>query len=111
MIVWVVRGIVFLLLLFFLVYFFLDNSNQTVDIKLFKRSFLDISIFWVVVVSYLLGFASCFVWALARWVRYLRQISRLKNDVRAKEREIADLRQLPLQDLPDESDGEAHGRE
>jgi uncharacterized integral membrane protein len=109
--VWVVRGIVFLLLLFVLVYLFLDNSNQTVDIKLFKRSYLDISIFWVVVVSYLLGFTSCFVWALTRWVRHLRKVSRLKSDLQAKEREIADLRQLPLQDLPDESSGEASDRE
>ena len=111
MIVWVVRGVVFLLLLFVLVYFFLDNSSQTVDIKLFSRSYLDISIFWIVVVSFLLGFTCCFVWALARWVRYLRQISRLKGDLQSREREIADLRQLPLQDLPAEDAGEAEDRE
>jgi len=109
--VWVVKGLLFLLLLFALVYFFIDNSGQTVDIKLFGREFLDISIFWIVVLAYLLGFATSFLLAAVREFRFHRQIRHLRNDIQAKDREIADLRTLPLQDLSDAEYGEETSRE
>jgi hypothetical protein len=98
--VWVIKGFGFLLLLFTLVYFFVTNSGQSVDLNVFGRSFLGISIYWVVAVSYLLGFATSFVLAALREFRFHRDISRLKKDAGAKDQEIADLRTLPLrQDL------------
>jgi len=105
--VWVIRGFLFLALLFTLVYFFVTNSDQTVDINFFGHSFLGISIYWVVVISYLLGFATSFVLAALREFRFHREINRLKKDVAAKDREIGDLRTLPLrQDTTiDQADG------
>lgn len=96
---WVVRGLFFLVLLFVLVFFFIDNSGETVDIKLFGRSYLDISLFWVFVLSFLLGFAVCFVWASVRWLRLHGEIRRLRQDMLAREKEIVDLRTLPLEDI------------
>ena len=96
--VWVVRGFLFLALLFTLVYFFITNSNQSVDINFFGKSFLGISIYWIVVVSYMLGFATSFVLAALREFRFHREIGRLKRDVTAKDREIGDLRTLPLRE-------------
>ncbi|MCB1182929.1 LapA family protein [bacterium] len=93
---WLFRGFVFLILLFALVYFFVTNSGQSVDINLFGKSFLGISIYWVVVTSFLLGFATSFVLAALREFRFHREIARLKRDGGAKDREIADLRTLPL---------------
>lgn len=93
---WIFRGFVFLALLIALVWFFVTNSAQLVDINLFGRSYLGISIYWVVVVSFLVGFATNFVLATAREFRFHRQISRLKKEAAAKDREIADLRTLPL---------------
>jgi uncharacterized integral membrane protein len=101
-IVWVVKVLLFLALLFVLVYFFLDNSGQTVDIRFFGREFLDISLFWVLILAYLLGFATYFVIASVREIRFHAQIRRLKQEVQGKDREIADLRTLPLADLPEE---------
>ena len=95
---WVVRGILFLALLFTLVYFFITNSDQSVDINFFGRSFLGISIYWIVVVSYMLGFATSFVLAALREFRFHREIGRLKKNVAAKDREIGDLRTLPLKE-------------
>ena len=92
--------LIVLILLFTLVYFFIDNSSQTVDIKFFGREFLDISIFWIVVLAYLLGFATSFLIAAFREFRYHRRIRNLRNELQAKDREIADLRALPLQDMP-----------
>jgi hypothetical protein len=84
--------------LFTLVYFFITNSDQAVDINFFGRSFLGISIYWIVVVSYMLGFATSFVLAALREFRFHREIGGLKKSVAAKDREIRDLRTLPLQD-------------
>ena len=60
---WVFKGVLFLALLFALVYFFVTNSEQSVDINFFGKAFLGISIYWIVVVSFLLGFASSFMLA------------------------------------------------
>lgn len=109
--VWVVKGFLFLLLLFVLVYFFIDNSSQTVDIKLFGREFLDISIFWILVLAYLLGFTTSFLLAAVREFRIHRRLRHLRNDLQARDQEIADLRTLPLQDLPDSSEDEESRRE
>ncbi|MFH1845042.1 MAG: LapA family protein [bacterium] len=103
---WVVRGILFLVLLFVLVFFFHENSNTTVDIKLFGRSFLDISLFWVFVLSFLLGFTGCFVWASVRWISLHNQLRRLRGEIKAHEQEIVDLRTLPLADMTDEPEAE-----
>lgn len=93
---WVIRGLVFLVLLFALVYFFISNHDQTVDINFFGKSYMAISIYWVVVISFLLGFASSFLLAAIREFRFHREISGLKRAQAAKDREIADLRTLPL---------------
>lgn len=97
---WVVKGLFFLVLLFVLVYFFMANSDQTVDINFFGREYLAIPIYWILVLAFLLGFASSFLVAAVREIRFHSQIRQLKSDIRAKEQEIADLRSLPLQDLP-----------
>jgi uncharacterized integral membrane protein len=97
--VWVVKGLVFLLLLFALVYFFLGNSSETVDIKLFGRSYLDISLFWVCVISFLLGFLVCFLWASFRWLKLHGQIRQLRGEMQTRQQEIVDLRTLPLEDM------------
>lgn len=96
--VWVVRGLLFLVLLFTLVYFFITNSNQSVDINFFGKSFLGISIYWIVVVSYMLGFATSFILAALREFRFHREIGRLKKEATTKDREIGDLRTLPLRE-------------
>jgi hypothetical protein len=97
--VWVVKGFLFLILLFVLVYFFVTNAGQTVDLKVLGRTYLDISIFWIVVVSFLLGFAVAFVLAAIREIRTQARLRRLRREMAAKDREIGDLRTLPLRDL------------
>lgn len=96
---WVFKGILFLILLFALVYFFVTNSGQSVDINFFGKSFLGISIYWVVVLSFLLGFATSFVLAAFREFKFHREIGRLKRHGVAMDKEIADLRTLPLRDM------------
>lgn len=95
---WMFKGLLFLVLLFTLVYFFVTNSGQSVDINLFGRSYLGVSMYWVVVVSFMVGFATAALLALLREVQLQRDISRLRKLNRDKDRELADLRTLPLRE-------------
>ena len=95
---WVIKVLLFLALLFTLLFFFINNSNQSVDIDFFGRSFLGISILWVAGVCFLLGFTTSFILAAIREFRFHREIGRLKKANRNKDREIAELRTLPLRE-------------
>ena len=95
---WFVRGLIFLVLLFAMVYFFVTNSGQSVDINLFGKQYLGVSMYWVVVVSFMIGFGTAVVLALVREVRLQRDMARLRKLTRDKDRELADLRTLPLRD-------------
>ncbi len=98
---WVFRGLVFLVLLIVLVYFFVTNSGQSVDLNFFGKQLLQVSIYWVVVVCFMLGFVTNFVLAALREFRFQRTISKLKKDMSIKDQEIHHLRTLPLRDQPD----------
>lgn len=99
---WVFKGLLFLVLLFALVYFFVTNSGQSVDINFFGKAYLGISIYWVVVISFLIGFATSFILAAFREIKFHREIGRLRRATKAKDREIADLRTLPLRHSPED---------
>ena len=95
---WVFKGLLFLVLLFAMVYFFVSNAGQAVDLNFFGKEFLGISVYWVVVVSFLLGFATSFILAALREFRFHREIGRLRREAQVKDSEIADLRTLPLRE-------------
>jgi len=97
--VWVVKGILFLALLVVLVVFFGANSNRTVDIDVFGHEYLDIQVFWVLLLAFLLGFLTCFVMAAVRELRVHAQMRTLRRTIQAREKEIVELRTLPLQDF------------
>jgi len=103
--VWVIKGLLFLSLLFILVYFFVTNADQTVDLDVFGQSFLGVSIYWLVVVCFLGGFATSFILAALRGFKTHRELSQLRRELVDREREIAELRTLPLcSDADAESD-------
>ncbi len=95
---WIFRGLTFLVLLFALVYFFVTNSGQVVDLNFFGHQFLQLSIYWVVAVCFMVGFATSFLLAALREFRFQRTIAQLKKEVATKDREIHDLRTLPLRE-------------
>ncbi len=99
-IVWMVKGFLFLVLLFVLVYFFLANSGEQVDVNVFGREYQQVGLYWVIVLSFLIGFAVCFVMASWRELRLHARIRRLKGRLQEKDREVVQLRALPLQDFP-----------
>jgi len=101
--VWIVRLVFFILLLFLLVYVFAANSGQTVDLNLFDREFLAIDLYLVVSASFALGFVAALMGMGLREWRLRRDIVRLRQLNTTQEKELADLRALPLQELTGES--------
>lgn len=95
---WIFRGLTFLVLLFVLVYFFVTNSGQVVDLNFFGHQFLQLSIYWIVAVCFLVGFATSFVLAAFREFRFQRTIAQLKKTLTNRDREIHELRTLPLRE-------------
>ena len=100
---WVIRLVLFLVLLFLLVYVFASNAGQTVDLQLFGREYLDIGLFWVVAASFGIGFLAAALGMAMREVRVRRERARLRKQVGTLESELTDLRALPLQDLSGEN--------
>ena len=95
---WIFKGLLFLVLLFGLVFFLVANSQQPVDINFFGKTFLGISIYWVIGVCFLVGFATSFLIAAFREFRFHGEIRGLKKIVRMRDKEIAELRTLPLRE-------------
>lgn len=105
---WVIKLIVFLVLLLGLVYVFATNADQTVDLTLFTREFLDLELFWVVSGSFVLGVLAAVVGMGLREWRLRRELARLRKHQVARDRELEDLRALPLQELSGQSPGKDH---
>lgn len=96
---WVIRLVFFLLLLFLLVYLFVANAGQTVDLNLFGREYLDLGLFWIAAGAFLLGFFAALVGMGMREVRLRRELGRHRKQHDSLSRELTDLRALPLQEL------------
>jgi uncharacterized integral membrane protein len=101
--VWVIRLVFFVLLLFLLVYVFVANAGQTVDLRLFGHDYLDLGLFWIVSVSVALGVLATVIGMGLREIRLRRERARLRRERDALQRELDDLRSLPLQELAGET--------
>lgn len=105
---WMVRLIFFLLLLALLVYFFAANAGQTVDLRFFGRELLAIELFWVVAASFGLGLLVAGSGWLAREWRHRREAGRLRRQNAGLEKELGELRTLPLRELTEHSASKDH---
>ena len=100
----VIRWILFVILLFLLVYVFAANASQTVDLKFYGREFLEVGFFWIVAASFAGGLLAAMFGMGLREFRHRRELNRLRRQNVSLQRELADLRSLPLQDLTDLED-------
>ena len=96
---WIVRGLVFLLALVALAVFFAQNSAQVVDLKVLHWEYLSIPLYLVVVGAFLVGVAVSLVVGGIREIRLRNRLRTQGRELKDRDREIADLRSLPLRDL------------
>lgn len=102
---WVIKLILSLVLLLALVYFFDVNEDQTVDLVVLDREYLAVPLVVVVLISFGVGFlVALAAMGLREW-RLRRELRRLRKQNTVQDRELADLRALPLQELSGEAGG------
>lgn len=100
---WVFRLIVMVIVLGALILVVADNKDQTVDLRFFHYEYLDTPLMYLVGACFLLGFLMALaIMSLREW-RYRRELGQIKRRHRDLERELADLRTLPLQELSGET--------
>lgn len=94
-----VKWILALLVAVVLAVLFAQNSGQTVDLRFFRREYLDIPLYYVSAGSLLLGVFLSLILGSIRELRLRGSIRELRRDLKARDGELAELRTLPLQDL------------
>ena len=100
---WVFRLIVVVVVVVALGWVMADNRDQTVDLNFFNYEYLDTPLIYVVGACFLVGFLMALaIMSLREW-RYRRELRQVKRSHRDLERELADLRTLPLQELSGET--------
>ena len=100
---WVFRLVLLLLVVVGLGYILAANMDQTVDLEFFGYEYLDTPLIYVVAACFVIGFlVALFVMGMREW-RHRREIARLRRRNRELDRELADLRTLPLQELTGET--------
>ena len=94
-----IKWIVALLVAVALAVLFAQNSGQSVDLRAFGREYLDIPLYYVLAGTLLLGILISMLLGGIRELRLRGRMRALQRDLRERDKEIAELRALPLQDL------------
>lgn len=95
---WMIRGIILLVAVVALVWLGTENAGTKVTFHLFTRSFIEIELNLILVVTFVAGML---VWALGSWIREAQlrlNLMKSRREVRKLQDEIADLRNLPLEE-------------
>ncbi len=95
---WILRSIILLVGVAALVWLGTKNAGTKITFHLFTRTYLDVELNLVMVVTFIAGML---VWAIGAWIREAQlRLGLLKSrrEIRRLEEEIADLRNLPLEE-------------
>jgi len=96
--VWIIRGIILLVGSVALVWMGTKNAGTKLTFHLFSRTFVDVELNLVILLTFVFGMI---VWAIGSWIReaqLLFTLARAKKTNRILKEEIADLRNLPLEE-------------
>ncbi len=95
---WILRSIILLVGVAALVWLGTKNAGTKITFHLFNRTYLDVELNLVMVVTFIAGML---VWAIGAWISEARlRLGLLKSrrEVRRLKEEISDLRNLPLEE-------------
>jgi uncharacterized integral membrane protein len=98
---WILRWLVFILVMFFLVGFLSENADQMVNVKLLGKTFPDAPLSYALFFAGLAGYVVCLIVALINQLRLRSQISSLRRKNREQQIELDRLRNFALEgDIP-----------
>ncbi len=95
---WIVRGIILLIGVVAFVWMGTKNAGTTVTFHLFAKTYVDIELNLILVVTFIFGIIITAIGAWIREAQLLFRLSRERKANRALKEEIADLRNLPLEE-------------
>ena len=96
---WAVKGVFYLLVLIVMAIFFTQNSGQSVDLRFFRREYLDIPLYYVMIGAFLVGLLVSLLLAALRELKLHQDLRGLQKELKERDKEIGELRSLPLKDL------------
>ncbi len=95
---WILRWLFFVILLFFLVGFLSQNSDQIVSVRLLGWQSPDIPLSYSLIVAALAGYVICLLVATINQLRLRSQIAALRRESRAQQIELDRLRNFAIED-------------
>ncbi len=95
---WIIRGVLVLLGAIALIWLGTENAGTKVTFHLYTRTFFDLELNVILVVTFSAGML---VWAIGAWLREAQLklgLIKAKREIRKLNQEISDLRNLPLEE-------------
>ena len=95
---WILRSIILLVGVAALVWLGTKNAGTTVTFHFFNKTYIDVELNLIMVVTFIAGML---IWAIGAWIREAQlRIGLIKSrrEIRRLHEEIADLRNLPLEE-------------
>ena len=99
---WLIRGIILLIGFVALLWLGTKNAGTKVTFHLFTRTFYDVELNLILVITFIFGMI---VWAIGAWIREAQlrfNLIRSRKEIRRLQEEISDLRNLPLEETEPE---------
>jgi len=90
----VIRLIFGLIVFFFLLFVFLQNADQRVNIYFFKYTFQELPLYWVIFYSFLAGSVFVVLLAIYQEIKYRVTLSKKTREIKNLRKEIKDLRRM-----------------
>jgi len=98
---WILRWLIFIIVLFFLVGFLSQNADQTVTVRIFGWTSPELPLSYALFLSGAAGYALCLIVALINQLRLRGQLSGMRRANRDLQQELDRLRNFALEgDLP-----------
>lgn len=97
---WIIRGIIILIGAIAILWLGTENAGTKIDFHLFTRTFIDTELNIILVITFIAGMI---VWAVGAWIREVQltlRLTRSKKTIERLQQELADLRNLPLEEEP-----------
>lgn len=94
----VIRLIFGLFIFFFLLFIFLQNVEERVNLYLLKYSFSDIPLFWVIFFSFLAGSFFVILLAIFQEVKFRWKLFKKNIEINNLKKEINELRRMIAED-------------
>ncbi len=103
----IIRLIFGLIVFFFLLFVFLQNADQKVNLYFLKYVFPDLPLYWVIFYSFLAGSLFVILLALYQEIKYRINLFKKTREIRNLRREIRDLRKMIAEEEPKEEKKES----